>query len=475
MNKRIIKNTISMLVIRVLTPLTAFILFMFISRIRGTEDLGKYSVLIAFLQIVQFLPILGLQPYIVREVSKNRDLSEKFIANLSSFGAVFSLVVGAILYIVAILMGYPQDMLHAVLILSLVVIPNTIALIYESVLIGHERMDIIATVIVIENILKVAVSIFLILNGFGIGTLIIAIGTFRVAAVIAYRFIVKKIHGPFSIFGFDMDFLKMLICTSPVFLGMVAFSSFINRVDFVILSKLRTFTEVGFYTVAYKILEVLIMLPYAFLFALFPLMSRLHKESKEELKEVVEKAIKYLFAAIALMISIVFVFPDKIITLIFSDEYIQSIPVLKVLIIMLFFISLDMLLGGLLIASNRQKLELKVQVFGLVVYAGLLFLLIPFYGILGAAYATVIAMAIQASFRIICVDRFVQKIKILSNVWKPVVAAFVAVLFAVNMRKVSWILAGCTLPVMYTAVLIAIGGISKGDIAAIKTMKGSKV
>ena len=134
-----------------------------------------------------------------------------------------------------------------------------------------------------------------------------------------------------------------------------------------------------------------------------------------------------------------------------------------------------MLLGGLLIAGNRQKLELKVQIFGLVIYVGLLFLLIPRYGINGAAFATLIAMAIQALFRIICVNRFVQRISIFANVKKPVMAALATVLLAIFLRKASWILAGCALPVTYIMILIAIGGISPGDIASIKSIRGGKV
>jgi len=464
LHSKILKNTFSIFFVRIASPVVTFILLMVISRMLGPETLGKYSTLIAFLQISQFIPLLGLHTYLIREIAKDHSLVTSYVSNSLVVGGVSSFILATGLYMVSLLLGYPHDMMTAIWIVCLTILPNAMILTFEAAIAGHERMEFIALVIGIENILKVVFSLIVLYFGGNITNLIAVLLIFRVCALVAYFFVLRRIHGPFSIFCFDIAIIKHLYKISPVFLGIVIFSSFINRIDIIVLSKLRTFAEVGLYTVAYRTFEIGILFSTAFLIAIFPTMSRLHKESKEQLVLITEKSILHLTQIVVLLSAGIFIFADDFIIMFFSESYLDSIMVLRLLITTVVVVALDQVLAGLLIASNCQIIDLKVVFCGLVSYILLLLLLVPWFGINGAAIATLSATSIQFAIRTYFTKKNLMDIRIWRNVWRSIIAGICTIFTSLILLKFYWIIAIPFVCFIYVCFLFLFGSVSKNEI-----------
>lgn len=66
------------------------------------------------------------------------------------------------------------------------------------------------------------------------------------------------------------------------------------RIDVVILSLIQGAAAVGLYSAAYTLSETSTMIPSLFMAALFPVLSKLHKDSKESFADTCAQSIRYL-------------------------------------------------------------------------------------------------------------------------------------------------------------------------------------
>jgi len=89
---------------------------------------------------------------------------------------------------------------------------------------------------------------------------------------------------------------------------------------------------------------------------------------------------------------------DWVIVLLFGSAYHQAGAVLAIHIWASVFVFLGVASGKWFIAENRQILSLQRTALGAVLNIVLNFLFIPMYGIIGAAWATVVSYAVSDMF-----------------------------------------------------------------------------
>ena len=460
-----------MLSVRILTPIASLALLIYISRKLGATELGKYSTLLAIFQMVQLLPLLGLNTYIVREVSKNKELALKLIPNASAIGLASATFIGIVIYLLSVGFEYPPDMLEAAPILGMAVISSTIALIYESVFIAYEKMVLIGYVTIAENVMKLVVSVCFVAAGFGVVSLITVMTFSRFLAGICYFFAMKRINSGIRPIAFDVSFCKELLKVCPVFLGLNVFSMLISRADFVLLSKMRTFDEVGYYTAAYKVFEVSTMVSSTYFLAIFPVMTRYFNESTERFANLVETSLKFIVIIMILMVALVFMYSDLIITLIYSEKFLASIAALKILSATALFVSLDQVFTGMLLAGNRQNIDLKVIMISSICYLAFLFLLIPYFGLYGASWATLAAMFVQMTLRFFYARKYILKVNIWGTIGKIMIVGLAMAFLIVLMKNVTWLIVIPLAIVFYISMLILLRVISKDELAWVYSLR----
>ena len=69
MSLRALSHTRYVLVNRLATPLGAFVVLVLIGR-HSDDLLGEYALVMTFYYVMQMLPLLGLTPYLAREVAR---------------------------------------------------------------------------------------------------------------------------------------------------------------------------------------------------------------------------------------------------------------------------------------------------------------------------------------------------------------------------------------------------------------------
>jgi len=158
-----------------------------------------------------------------------------------------------------------------------------------------------------------------------------------------------------------------------------------SRLDLIMLGRLGTAEEIGYYSTALRLISVITIIIASVKQVLIPKVSRFTTD--RELRNFVRKSLKYTLLFGLLIIPFIIVSRDIIIIL-FTDRYVHSIPIFQVLS---FAFILSLIAEPLfLVAYSLNKPEhLAINdVFQLIINFLLNLFLIPVYGAVGAAYAT---------------------------------------------------------------------------------------
>ncbi len=163
-----------------------------------------------------------------------------------------------------------------------------------------------------------------------------------------------------------------------------------SYIDSLMLEAFKGTTAVGYYAVAYKLTYAMQFVPLTFTAALYPALSQAFaKKQHEELQKTFVGSMR-LMAAIGFPISAgLSALAPRLIPAIYGDAYMSSIVAMQVLPWVLLPIFIDFPIGALLNGSNRAHLKTTAMVATMLVNALLNFLLIPYYGPLGASWAGV--------------------------------------------------------------------------------------
>jgi PST family polysaccharide transporter len=164
------------------------------------------------------------------------------------------------------------------------------------------------------------------------------------------------------------------------------------RIDIVLLERLRGVGEAGVYAVAARLSEVWYMVPVALMGAVFPaLWSR--RSDPESYSRSLQGSLDALFALAFALAVVVQLVGGPLVELLFGQRFAASTPVLQIHIWAGVFIFMRALLSRWLLAEDLLRFSLVTHVAGAVLNVVLNLLLIPEYGAVGAAIATVISYA----------------------------------------------------------------------------------
>ena len=156
------------------------------------------------------------------------------------------------------------------------------------------------------------------------------------------------------------------------------------------LSFMKGFSEVGFYSVATRFTEAVMMISTALLSSFFPLIARAFKENREEFDKVTHRAFMWFFLISLPMALGGFLVSRDVVKLFFGPTYATSGIVLSILCFHIAFSFIASLGANILIACGKQKTDMKISFSLVFVNIGLNLLLIPFWGSKGSATAVVL-------------------------------------------------------------------------------------
>lgn len=221
---------------------------------------------------------------------------------------------------------------------------------------------------------------------------------------------IKKISNIKISYFFDkrniFPFREILKISIPLFFAS-SFSFLIAWTDTIILGIFRTDEEVGIYNIAIKIVFVIMFPLTAISTVLMPKIATLWEiGDKENIKALNRKAILIIGFVNLFPLAIFLLLPEKALS-IFGKEFIEGGTALSILAIGYFINSIFSVLEYTLQMTIYQKFYSKLIVFIFIVNLILNYILIPLYGVNGAALATTLSLIL---WKLLVLSFYIRKV-----------------------------------------------------------------
>lgn len=435
----IFKNTSIMLFVNGIRALTSFVIVIFTARMLDATGLGKYSFIISFLVIFQTIAVLGIQPLIIREVSKNKNRAGKYLMNASLLGSFSSMIMIILIYLITWLANYSSDISTSILIIGLSLIPFTLNNIFESIFIGVNKNKYVLFGIFISNSIKITISMAVLYMGYGIvGLAAVFVLTSFIQFFINTFYMFRKITKP--VFKVDWKAFQDLCKLVPTFAGLSITQAVSANIIILLLINIKGPEEVGFYSAAFRLMFVFNLILQSFRFAIQPQLAAMFKESKENFQELSKKCIKYV-CTLTIPTAVLFSFmADKIIVIIFSKGFVSSVPVFQIIIWALIPYGIAVVLASILLVSNNQKVDLKNNIISMCINACLGVILVSLYGYIGAAVNYVIYMIFFAIIHYFSVIRRLFPMRLDKILYKVIGSSVIMGLFCLLLSRMNLLL-----------------------------------
>jgi O-antigen/teichoic acid export membrane protein len=287
--------------------------------------------------------------------------------------------------------------------------------------------------VAVVNFLSSLISAIVIFAAIGFGKYIVFLASSQaifgaVSLLVYYRFLKKYIPEPRILHIFDhidWKFLRSILLAALPFALLASFSTIYNRIDVVIITRLLGYSETGLYTAAYKVVDLTNFFPAVVSHSLYPLLTGLMAQRAVSVVRVtLEKYVRYMIA-IALPIAVGGSLLARQLVLVLTGgntDFLASADVLAILVWAIAILFIYITANSLVIS---QLTRLAVYVTGVNVVINIVgnFLLVPHYGIRGAAIMTVVSEFIQGVFYFYFIRKNITEFSLGKYFIRPVLAA----------------------------------------------------
>jgi O-antigen/teichoic acid export membrane protein len=369
-----------------ISAIFAFLYTVLMARYLGSENFGVISYALAFTGIFAIFADFGLQNLSIREISRRKN-SKKYFENLLGIKVISSLATATFTLIITILFNYPFEKTFVVLSIVIYMILNSFNGFYYAVHQAFQNYKYLSIFYLLNNVLMLLLVIVGIY--FNTGIIYYAI-IYAVSSLVVFLFNFKIILNYFGRFKLDFEFklLKEIFNESISFLLVGLFVVIYFKIDSVMISFMMGDYYVGLYNASYRIIDGLTYILPSVIFSLvYPKMSK-NYNIKDALRKLYKKVLLISFFVGLCASLFVTLFSKEIILMIYGLEYLGSVSSLKILVWAFFVICISSITSGMLTAVNKQKIVAYSTGVGAFINVILNLILIPAYGLSGAAFAT---------------------------------------------------------------------------------------
>ncbi|AVH63015.1 O-unit flippase [Nostoc sp. 'Peltigera membranacea cyanobiont' 213] len=407
--RAIIANTGWLFADRILRMGASLVVGVWVARYLGVQQYGLFNYTLAFVSLFSPIFTLGLDDVVIRHIIRQSTNREEILGTtfwLKLLGGTAS-----VLFAVSTMFFLGE---HETLKISLVAIlgmagifraTDTIDLWFQSQV--QSKYSVIARNIAF--LLNTVIKIVLILTKASLLAFAwVTLAEFAMSAI--GLLIVYQVKGySFWLWRWSLSTAKTLLKESlPLIFSGFAIMIFM-RIDQVMLGQMIGNSEVGIYSAAVRVSEIWYFIPGAIVSSVAPSIYAAKEKSESLYYQRIGQLLS-LMTCISLGIALPMTFlSEKIIIVMFGSGYAEAGPILSVHIWTSFFVFMGLATSPWFIAEGLNHVSLGKTLFGAMLNIILNLFLIPKYGGLGAASATIISQA-AATFICNAFDSRTQKI-----------------------------------------------------------------
>jgi len=400
----IAKNTLWLAIAEGITRFLKLFLIIYVARILGATEYGKFTFALAFISLFTIFADLGIGTITTREIARDKEKEKEFPA---CFSLKLVLSIGTLLLIcIGSFFITTDPIIRGIIwILGVYILVNGFTGIIYAFFQARQKMEYEAWAEILQAMVLTGAGFFILFNFPSVQNLSLA---YLFAAIIALIFVFIIFH--FKIYHLKLDFNKkiwknVLTLSWPLALGGVM-SSICANTDSIMMGYWGQITEIGWYNASQRVVAVALIPATLIGSSFFPALSKFLGESKGKLQKSWNYFMEIMiFLSIPLIVGGIALAP-KIIDLVYDLSYSPSILAFQILIVIGGIVILGTPFTHVLVVSNQQKKTFWIVVFGATLNVILNLILIPKYSLYGAAIASLIAGFLMFSLSFIFTLKF---------------------------------------------------------------------
>lgn len=393
----------------------------------GVEAFGQYAAVLAFGALFVFLADLGLGNYAVREVARHRAEQDGTEQAGALFGDILVLrlllaVLTALLLVTAAwLTGRPAVMVGAIALGTLGLLMYGAQGACEAMLAGFERLDLSSSAKAIQQLAFVLVGTAVLWLGLGYYGLIFAnLGAVALLTLLCWTGVRRLGVRPA---GLRPARWGSLLRASLPF-GVIGFALGLSyKLDSVLLNLFLGDADTGLYSSAYGLIFSAAILSNVVNTSLWPTMVRHFSAGPDMMPSLLGSTVRYLLT-MALPLAVgCWLLSDKIISFLFSPAYQAAAPVLAIVAWVIPLMFMSEFLGYVAILYGHERACARAVVVSTGLNVLLNVILIPRFGVLAAAWVTVLTEVVLVGQYVLLLRGQLAPIDWQHSLMRPLLAA----------------------------------------------------
>jgi O-antigen/teichoic acid export membrane protein len=431
-----------------------FVTFVYLARVLGVTSYGVLEFALSILSYFLLLADGGLELWSTREAARGCALQQLAARIIPLRFLLATLSFCGLVILSYALPDYP-GLMPLLLLFGLTLFAQAANL--KWVFLGNEKMGYVGGGLALAQILF-SVAVFCLVDGPAGLVWIPAVRLLSDLAMTAY--FLRLFVIAYGVFPWPLTLRGASSIVRPAFVmgGSQGLGLLSYNFDSVFLGLLSGPSAVGLYNAAYRPVTAVLAAPITYYQGLFPALSRAFSTRKKDFHGTVVSSLQ-LTTIFALPFGIMStVFSPQIIDLLFGRAYTEAVPALQILAWSAVLVTLRGTFRHGLNAAGRADLEIRCASTSVILNVGLNVLMIPKYGILGAAIATVAADVVWLIAVAWCFDRHVSRVGIFSVFLRPLAASGLMVGCLTVLQSSFWGVRAALGSLAYVGTLFLLSG-----------------
>lgn len=460
-------NTIIQIISKIISTILGLVAVAVMTRYLGQFGFGQYTTIMTFLSFFGIAADLGLTLVTVQMISRLNTDETKTIGNLFALRLVSAILFLGLAPLIVFFFPYDLSIKIGVMITTLSFFFIALNQIFVGLFQKKLRMDKVAIAEVASRLVLVSgVGLVAYYHWSLTGMMIATVGASLTSFIFHYIFSLKFVR--LRLYFDRAIWLVILKQSWPIAITII-FNLIYLKADTLILSLIKSQEEVGIYGAAYKVIDVLVTIPFMFAGITLPILTTAWASGdKDRFAKILQRSFDAMIILAVPMVIGAQLLATDLMTLVAGKDFTVSGPVLQILILAAGIIFASCIFSHAVIAIDRQKQIISAYVFvSLTALVGYL-IFIPRFSYIGAAWVTVyseFAIALASYLLVRKNSAFRPKIKIIGQaILASLVMAIVIYLVLLFFPGLNILLVGILAAIAYFFALYLFKGITKYDI-----------
>lgn len=475
LSTKVAYNTIIQILSKFLSTGIGLLVMIIVIRYLNLTEFGEYTTIVTFLSFFGIAADMGLTLVTVQMISKEGSDEEEAIGNLLSLRIISAIIILGVAPLLALFFPYSREMKYCISIGTLSFLFIALNQVFVGLFQKRLRMDKVSIAEIISRVFLLLGMLLVLKTDWGIAgviwvTIVSSAVNFALHIYFGARLIKIRLR-------FDPKYWKKILQTSWPMAITITLNLIYLKTDTLLLSILKRpseigiIAEVGIYGAAYKVIEVLVTIPFMFAGIILPIITNLwSKNDLPEFKRVLQKSFEVMvILAIPLAIGTQFV-ARQIMVIIAGEAYLDSGPILQILIIASALIFIGNVFSHAIIAIEQVKKLIPIYLFTAASSFLIYLIVIPRFSYFGAAWGTIYSETVIMFAFIYINYKYTNFLPNLSIVFKSLLASLIMSASVLLLQHFNFESIFIIIPVsiiVYFVSIILLKGVAKEELMQI--------